>query len=404
MAIWIDSDLCDACGRCVTKCSYAAVILENDTVKITDRCTECGLCIEVCKKKAIFGDTSEQKPVPDFSGYSGVWVFVENTSNGISKVSVEILGKAQKLATVLGEKVTALIFGHNLLSSLTYLKNLGGMDEILVMDNELLKDYDPKSYADLIKKIVEARKPDIFLFGATYLGRSLAPRVAKLVGAGLTADCTDLAIDPEEKILIQTRPAFGGNVLATILSRFSRPQMATVRTGVMAKYKCERTKDPKVEFLMYGIDHPSTKILKIFEEDTFDGGLDKAKIVIGGGRGMGDADGFNILYRLASLLGGKVVGTRVAVENGWISEKNQVGQTGHTITPDLYIACGISGAIQHRAGVLNSRFIVAINKDPNATVFKIANWGIIGSVFDILPEFIRELESKNFPRKTFTNQ
>jgi len=215
------------------------------------------------------------------------------------------------------------------------------------------------------------------------------------VAVGLTADCTELRIDPEEGILLQTRPAFGGNVMATIASRYARPQMATVRPGVMearlkpgAKGKVVRH---KVSLLEKEI---GTKVLEKIREPKPGVDLSAAKVIVAGGRGVGNAEGFNVLRELADVMGGEVAGTRVAVEAGWIPPENQVGQTGRSVRPEIYIACGISGAIQHRAGMMNSRYIIAVNKDPRAAIFQVADWGIVGDLHEIVPEMIQQMKAQ----------
>ena len=257
-----------------------------------------------------------------------------------------------------------------------------------------MAQYRTVPYTDAMEMLIGRFKPNILLMGATHVGRDLAPRISRRVAVGLTADCTELSIDPDEKILLQTRPAFGGNVMATIANRYSRPQMATVRPGVMEQKECPGKQGDIIrENISISEQDIQTKILEIVREARKTGDLNKAKIVVGGGRGVGDADGFRVLEKLADVLAGEVAGTRVAVEEGWISADRQVGQTGQSIRPELYIACGISGAIQHRAGIMNARYIVAINRDERAPIFQVADWGIVGDLRELVPEMIRQLES-----------
>ena len=250
----------------------------------------------------------------------------------------------------------------------------------------MLKDYRTEAYAHVFQELVAAHKPNILLMGATHIGRDLAPRVSKRVGSGLTADCTELSIDPDEGILWQTRPAFGGNVMATIANRFSRPQMATVRPGVMEVIPTPGKEGTVITHVTKLTEEQiRTKTLEIVKEPKTHVDLSEAKIIVAGGRGVNDAAGFELLGELADALGAELAGTRVAFEEGWIPASRQVGQTGVTVRPDLYIACGVSGAIQHRAGMMDSKFIVAINKDPYAPIFKVADWGIVGDLFDVVP-------------------
>jgi len=230
------------------------------------------------------------------------------------------------------------------------------------------------------------------LMGATHIGRDLAPRVSRRVAVGLTADCTELSIDSKERILLQIRPAFGGNVMATIANRYSRPQMATVRPGVM-EIRQKPGKGNVVEHkVVLSEDQIKTRVLEVVKEKKKGGDLSEAKVIVAGGRGVGDAKGFDMLRELADVMDGQVAGTRVTVEEGWIPAENQVGQTGRTVRPDIYIACGVSGAVQHRAGMMNSRYIIAINTDPRAPIFQVADWGIRADLHDVVPEMTRQLK------------
>jgi electron transfer flavoprotein alpha subunit len=244
----------------------------------------------------------------------------------------------------------------------------------------------------IMETLIKAHKPEILLIGATHIGRDLAPRLSRRVGVGLTADCTALSIDPEEKIMLQTRPAFGGNVMATIANRYSRPQMATVRPGVMETRIDEQHEGTIIPCqVRIDEDEIKTKVLEVFQEKRKHTPITDAKVIVAGGRGVNGKDGFELLRALAELLDGEVGGTRIAAEKGYIPTECQVGQTGKTVRPELYIACGISGAIQHRAGMMNSRYIIAINKDTDAPIFKVADWGIVGDLHDVVPELIRQL-------------
>lgn len=392
MAVWVEIDLCDGCRRCKRECPYDAIELKDGKAHIVDRCTCCGACLEVCHHKAIHTDV-QPKTIPDFSEYRGVWVFAEQRGGHLNRVSVELLGKAQELAKQLNDKVSAVLIGHHVADLADTLIQFGA-DIVHLSDGEIFSNYRSESYSYVFDELITAYKPSILLMGATHIGRDLAPRVSRRTGSGLTADCTELSIEPEEGILLQTRPAFGGNVMATIANRFSRPQMATVRPGVM-----ELLSTPGKEGVVIAHDSKvteaqvRTKILEFVKEESPHVDLSKAKIIVAGGRGVNDLAGFGLLQELASALGAEIAGTRVAVEAGWISASNQVGQTGVTVRPELYIACGVSGAIQHRAGMMDSRFIVAINKDPYAPIFKIADWGIVGDLVDIVPELTKQLQT-----------
>jgi electron transfer flavoprotein alpha subunit/NAD-dependent dihydropyrimidine dehydrogenase PreA subunit len=392
MAVWVEIDLCDGCRRCMRACPYDAMKIQDGKAHVGERCTSCGACMDVCRNEAILTD-AKPRVVPDFSDYKGVWVFAEQREGELHRVSAELLGRAQGLAKDLNQEVAAVLIGDQV-SGLADILIAFGADKVYLAEHAALKHYRTEAYAHVLEELVAAHKPNILLLGATHIGRDLAPRVSKRVGSGLTADCTELSIDPDEGILWQTRPAFGGNIMATIANRFSRPQMATVRPGVMeviptpAKEGSVLTHATKLTE-----ERIRTKTLEIVKETQARVDLSKAKIIVAGGRGANDAAGFELLRELADALGAALAGTRVAFEEGWIPASNQVGQTGVTVRPDLYIACGVSGAIQHRAGMMDSKFIVAINKDPYAPIFKVADWGIVGDLFDVVPELTRQLKT-----------
>lgn len=393
MSILINEDLCNGCKRCEKTCPYGGVEVVDGKAHILERCTSCGACIEVCKEEAIVSD-AQPRVIPDFSDRKGVWVFAEQRQGVLGKISLELLGKAQELGEILSQEVSALLIGENVKNLADELMEFGA-DRVYLAEGPDLEDYRTGAYSKVICELVEQYKPNILLMGATHIGRDLAPRVSRRVGVGLTADCTELTIDSDEKILLQTRPAFGGNVMATIANRYSRPQMATVRPGVMEARKNRKEKAvlvPHKTALTW--EDIGTTVLEIVKEKKRDVDLAGAKIIVAGGRGVGDEKGFQMLRELADLMDGEVAGTRVAVEEGWITSEEQVGQTGQSVRPELYIACGISGAIQHRAGMMNSRYIVAINRDPRAAIFQVADWGITGDLHEVVPEMIRQLKGK----------
>jgi electron transfer flavoprotein alpha subunit len=268
-----------------------------------------------------------------------------------------------------------------------------GADNVYLAEHKNLKEYRTIAYTDVVGKLVNEYKPNILLMGATHIGRDLAPRVSRRVGVGLTADCTELTIDPEEGILLQTRPAFGGNVMATIANRYSRPQMATVRPGVMEALPKSGSKGDVINCKVSLTEKEiGTKILESVREKSKGVSLGDAKVIVAGGRGVGSQEGMKSLFSLAKVMGGEVAGTRIIVEEGWLPADRQVGQTGQTVRPEIYIACGISGAIQHRAGMLGSRYIIAINKDGRAPIFEVADWGIVGDLHEAVPAFTKALK------------
>ncbi|MDR3569000.1 MAG: electron transfer flavoprotein subunit alpha [Syntrophobacteraceae bacterium] len=391
MTVWVEADLCNGCKRCLRGCPYGALEFSGEKASVLDRCTSCGACIELCRQGALKSDILP-RTVPDFSDWKGIWVFAERRDGQLSHGTLELLGKARQLAEVLDQEVCALLVGHGV-SHLAQTLIRYGARTVYLAEHEELAHYRTLPYTDVLEGMIEKYRPGVFLMSASHLGRDLAPRVSRRVGAGLTADCTELEVDPDEKILLQTRPAFGGNVMATIVSRYSRPQMATVRPGVMEAVERPENAGRVVTVPVWVSERScAAKLLETVREKKDAVKLCEAKVIVAGGRGLGDAGGFRLLEELAEIVDGAVAGTRVAVEEGWIPADRQVGQTGQSVRPELYIACGISGAIQHRAGMLNSRYVLAINKDPRAPIFQVADWGIRGDLREVIPELVRQLK------------
>nr|AAB33587.1 ORFB product {5' beta-hbd-adh1 region} [Clostridium acetobutylicum, P262, Peptide, 334 aa] [Clostridium acetobutylicum] len=325
----------------------------------------------------------------NIADYKGVWVFAERREGELQKVSLELLGEGRRVADKLGVKLTALLLGSNVEG----IKDLAehGADEVLVADNKDLQHYTTDAYTKVICDLANERKPGILFVGATFIGRDLGPRVAARLNTGLTADCTSIDVEVENGDLLATRPAFGGNLMATIACPEHRPQMATVRPGVFEKVNTDgaNCKVEKVEVKLTNNDL-RTKVLEIIKSKKDIVDISEAKIIVAGGRGVGSKENFELLGELAKVLGGTVAGSRAAVEKGWIENAYQVGQTGKTVKPSIYIACGISGAIQHVAGMQDSDMIIAINKDETAPIMKVADYGIVGDVKNVLPELIAQ--------------
>ena len=323
-----------------------------------------------------------------------IYVFAEQRDGNIQKVALELIGKGRELADTLDQKVIAVLLGNEIKEKAEGLIKAGA-DGVIVIENEMLAEYTTEPYAKAIAAVIREKDPEIFLFGATAIGRDLAPRVSARIHTGLTADCTGLAIDDESKNLLMTRPAFGGNIMATIVCEEHRPQMATVRPGVMKALEADESRKGEIEIMnipFSGADQ-TVELLEVLKEERQIADITEAKILVSGGRGMSDADNFHrLLNPLADILGGAVSASRSAVDAGWIDHECQVGQTGKTVRPDLYLACGISGAIQHVAGMESSEYIVAIDKNDTAPIFEVADLGIVGNVNTLLPKLTEAIK------------
>nr|MDA8424045.1 FAD-binding protein [Nitrospiraceae bacterium] len=358
---------------------------------ITEVCTMCGSCVEVCEFKAIERMEEAAAPAADLSAYKGVWVFAEQHKGDVASVALELLGEGRKLADKRKTKLSAVFIGHNIKSKT---KDLiaHGADLVYLADDPALKDFNDDSYAAILTTLARKHKPEIILAGATAIGRSFFPKVASSLYTGLTADCTVLDIDAETGHLHQTRPAFGGNILATIMTPNHRPQMATVRHKVMKPAPRNDSRIGDIIEIPYTQSGDlRTRVIKTIEELGETVNICEADIIVAGGRGLGSAKNFQLIEELAKVLGGAVAATRGAVDEGWIPYPHQVGQTGKTVCPKLYIACGISGAIQHVAGMQSSEVIVAINRDPDAPIFNVATYGIVGDVHEVVPIMIKKI-------------
>ncbi len=330
----------------------------------------------------------------DLNTHRGVWVFVEQTGGEPAKVSLEMIGKGREIADKLKVTLSAFLIGESV-SSLAEDLVAYGADNVIVADDPVLKEYRTESYADIICKEAEKRKPEILIIGATPIGRDLAPRLSFRLTAGCTADCTHLDIDEENRLFVSTRPAFGGNVMATIICPEMRPQMATVRPGVMPVPQKDQSRKGEIIHLDLQLkeEHIKVKVLENIERKRDKTGIQDAQRIVAIGLGAKNKDTFDLIKELADPLNASIAGSRLAVEAGWISHDYQVGQTGKTVKPDLYIGCGISGAIQHTAGMNGSKTIVAINSDPNAEIFKVADYGIVGDVKEVVVAITKAIES-----------
>ncbi|WP_163238469.1 MULTISPECIES: electron transfer flavoprotein subunit alpha/FixB family protein [Clostridium] len=332
----------------------------------------------------------------NLSDFKGIWIFAEQREGKLQKVALELIGKGKELSKKLGVELTAIVLGYNIDDIPKQLVEYGA-DKVLYVNDPLLKNYTTDGYTKVIYDLIQERKPEILLVGATYIGRDLAPRISSRLGTGLTADCTGLDIDNDTRNLLMTRPAFGGNLMATIICESNRPQMSTVRPGVFEKLEKDSNRDGSIENIKINLKESDIKIkikeiIKLAKEIE---DISEAKILVSGGRGLGSPEGFKLLRELADLMGGAISGSRAVVDSGWIDKAYQVGQTGKTVRPNLYIACGISGAIQHLAGMQDSDYIIAINKDESAPIMQVADLSIVGDYKKILPSMIDEIKKIN---------
>ena len=323
-----------------------------------------------------------------------IYVIVEQRDGVIQKIGMELIGEATKLAADLDEQVVAVLMGKGIADQAETLCQYGA-SRVIVIDHPVLEHYTTEPYAKAVHYVISTYSPNIVLFGASSIGRDLAPRVAGRVHTGLTADCTGLAIDPETKLLMMTRPAFGGNIMATIVCKNYRPQMATVRPGVMQMPAKDAARKGEILRVDAGLSMSdmNVKLMQVVHDDKKVVDITEAKILVSGGRGVGGSEGYQPLRELAAVLGGEVSSSRIGVDSGWIEKNRQVGQTGKTVRPDLYIACGISGAIQHLAGMEDSEFILAINTDVNCPMMKLADLGIVGDLKKIVPKLTEAIKA-----------
>jgi len=419
MAINIINDKCKGCTLCVKACPFDAIEMVNKLAVINEKCTACNQCIPVCKFEAIVKTEETEKGSIDLSAYKDVWVFTEQRDGKLMNVALELLGEGYRLSREISSdtKVCAFLIGGNVEHLIKELYAYGA-DKVYIIDDPLLEKYTTDGYAKVLTDAIKEYKPEIVLFGATHIGRDLAPRVAARLDTGLTADCTRLDVNTgnyidyldkyttlntagmdrndENKNLKQTRPAFGGNLMATIVCPAHRPQMSTVRPGVMDK----RERDDKATGELVAVNFKLSKedihtnVVEVVKAAKELVSLTDAQIICSGGRGLGDASGFDLIRQFAEKVGGVVASSRAGVDAGWIDHSHQVGQTGTTVKPNIYFACGISGAIQHLAGMQSSDIIIAINKDPEASIFEVADYGIVGDLYKVIPEIIAKWDEK----------
>jgi electron transfer flavoprotein alpha subunit len=413
MAIQVINDKCRGCKLCIKSCPFEAITMEGKIAVINEKCTACNQCIPACPFDAII--KTEDNEVVDLSAYKNVWVYAEQREGKLMNVALELIGEGYRLAKEISSDtlVCAVLIGDQI-DHLVDECYAYGAEKVILIQDSLLKHYTTDAYTKVLVDAVKEKKPEIVLYGATHIGRDLAPRVAARLNTGLTADCTRLdvkvssyikyakenttldtsTLDPndEDTGIKQTRPAFGGNLMATIICPKTRPQMSTVRPGVMQKREKVEGAKGVLEVFKPIISEADirTKLIEIVKSTKERVSLTDAEIICSGGRGLGDPSGFELIKKFADKVGGVVGSSRAAVDAGWIEHSHQVGQTGTTVKPKIYFACGISGAIQHLAGMQTSDIIVAINKDPDAPIFEVADFGIVGDLYKVIPQIIEE--------------
>ncbi|MDF2501540.1 MAG: acrA 2 [Anaerosporomusa subterranea] len=394
MAVKVIPDQCIGCTACVNVCPFGAIIMQDGKAFITEACTACGACIDVCPVGAIIREDEGPKAVAaDKGSYKGVWVFIEQIEGQARGVGIELLGQARQLADQMKEEVAAVLIGEKV-EHLAADLFASGADKVYLVEGPEYAHYSTDGYTIAFADLIETYKPSVILMGATNDGRDLGPRVACRVQTGLTADCTGLSIDEQTGLVAWTRPAFGGNIMATILCPDHRPQMGTIRPKVFKKPEPDATRTGEIVRVASKVkaDDIRTKLVDILRVCTASCNLEEAEIIVSGGRGMCKPENFAMIEELADVLGGAVGASRAAVDAGWKQALHQVGQTGKTVGPKIYFAFGISGAIQHLAGMSSSDIIIAVNKDADAPIFKMADYGIVGDAMEILPILTEEFK------------
>lgn len=371
-----------------------AIIIVDDKALITEACTQCGACVDVCPVQAIIREEETKEVSMDKTQYKDVWVYMEVSDGQPRNVGLELVGAGRKLADAMGQKLAAVIIGHEV-TGISKEAFAAGVDQVYLVEAPELAHYSTDGYTAVFIDLIEIYKPSVILLGATNDGRDLSPRIACRVGTGLTADCTDLGIDEGTGLVAWTRSTFGGNIMATILCPKHRPQMGTIRPSVFKRPVPDYSKSGEIIRVASKVQAADirTKLRDIMCVSTTSCNLEEAEIIVSGGRGMSKPENFVLIEELATVLGASVGASRAAVDAGWKPHMHQVGQTGKTVGPKIYFAVGISGAIEHMAGMSSSDVIIAINKDADAPIFKMADFGLVGDAMEFLPLLIAEFRA-----------
>lgn len=388
---------CVGCGKCVSACPFGALSVVGGKATASAACTMCGSCVSVCPMHALCLPAATTPAVKkDISAYKGVWVFIEISDDGhtqkVRPVGFELLSKGRELADQLGEELCAVVIGEDVENYALELSQYG-TDKIYAVSSPAYHMYNTLAYANAMVTLIKKYTPSAVLFPSTYIGRDLSPRISSELFVGLTADCTNLSV--KEGNLIQTRPAFGGNILADIKCPGYRPQMATVRPNVFKKVVTTAGRMAQLisETIPVPVEAGKVRVLQTHMDPVSTAQkLDEAEVVLAGGRGMKDQAGFDLLSKLAAKLGGKVGASRAAIDMGLQPKENQIGQSGVTISSKLYIACGISGAVQHTVGIEHSEVIIGINKDANAPIFNMCKYAFVGDAKQVLAKALEQLK------------
>jgi electron transfer flavoprotein alpha subunit len=391
----IDIEACIGCGICEEVCTFSAIEVIDGVAVVNEKCTLCGSCVDSCEAEALSIEAAEKTLQADLGDWSGIMIYAEFRHGKVVPVSFELLGIGRQLADQKNVNLIAVLLGSGLGEAAKNLISFGA-DIVYQVDDPAFEYFTDEIYGNILEDIIREQRPEVVLAGATAIGRSFIPLVATSLATGLTADCTHLAVRQEDGVLLQTRPAFGGNIMATIVCPHTRPQMATVRPRVMKAASPDLGK--KGEIINYQPDvhrlQSKVKVLRNVLEEQDQVNITEGEIIVSGGRGLDNEKGFELITQLADAVGGAVGASRAAVDSEWIAYPHQVGQTGKTVNPKLYIACGISGAIQHVVGMQSSEAIVAINKDPHAPIFDVATYGIVGDLFEVVPKLIEKIKEK----------